>query len=293
MEHGLFRCASCKATLDCAADAAIVCGTCGARYPIEASVPVLLKDHGAHVQEIAAAQQANPEWYVAAQPPEEASPWRHHLRKRRQYVEAVLKRELERRGWRKAPRLLDLGCGDGNNLLWLGAYAERLYGSDYNPVRTARARARCPDATVYMADLLEYPTVDDAFDVIFFNHVIEHIPEDMLALETVWRILKPGGLLILGTPNEGAWWWQLAYKRSPEIRATTDHVHFYTAGTIEAKMRAAGLAVTEIEHLGWGPPDWELDGRWRQHKWVDDLFERVGRSILRSQASSLYLIATK
>ncbi len=236
---------------------------------------------------------SNPDWYVLEQPPEMASPWRHHLRKRRRYVEAVLRRELNLRHLTQVPALLDLGCGDGNNLAWLAPFGERVYGSDYNLIRLARARKRCPDATLFLADILDYAARDSCFDVIFFNHVIEHIRDDGRALQSVQRILKPGGVLVLGTPNEGAWWWQLAYRRAPEVFAGTDHVHFYTADTIGRKMVAAGLRLVETKHLGWGPPDWAWDGRLRQHKWLDDLFEHIGRILLPRQASSLYLIATK
>jgi len=287
------RCPVCRqAALARAADA-VRCGACGTLFPCADGVPVLVRDPGAHEADLARAREVNPLWYGAEQPAEEASPWRHHIRKRRLYLERALAREFARRSWSKALNVLDLGCGDGNHLPWLSGYAERLYGSDYNIVRLARARRRrAPDATLFLADILDYPTEDAAFDLVFFHHVIEHIPDDAAALATVRRILRPGGLLVLGTPNEGSWWWQLAYRRAPEVRATTDHVHFYTAQTLGAKMRAAGLTVTEVHHMGWGPPDFALDGRWRQHKWVDDLFEVVGKLALRRQASSLYVLAT-
>jgi SAM-dependent methyltransferase len=223
--------------------------------------------------------------------PESSSPWRHHLRKRRRYVEGVLASTLAARGQARFGRLLDLGCGDGNNLHWLATYAERLYGSDYNAVRLARARARVPAATLFLADILDYPAADGAFDCVFFNHVLEHIADDVRALASVRRILAPDGLLVLGVPNEGCWWWQLAYRRAPETLATTDHVHFYTADTVTARLREGGFAVTAVEHLGWGPPDWQWDGRLRGYKLLDDVFEWFGRRLLPQQASSLYLIA--
>ena len=256
-------------------------------------MPVLVRDVQGLATQIYEARRVNPAWYLAEQPPESVSPWRHHLKKRRQFVEGVLGRELARRDKERAARLLDLGCGDGNHLLWLKRFAEDLYGCDYNIVRLARARARARDATLFLADILDFPAADGAFDVIFFNHVIEHIPDDLGALSTVRRLLAPGGLLVLGTPNEGAWWWQLAYKRAPDMRATTDHVHFYTAETLAEKVRTVGLDIVEIKHMGWGPPDWRLDGRIRKYKFLDDLFEFVGRRLLLRQASSLYLVAQK
>ena len=64
-------------------------------------------------------------------------------------------------------------------------------------------------------------------DVVFLNHVLEHVPDDEGALRSVRRVLRPGGLLILGVPNEGCGWWQLAYRLQPKSRAQSDHVHFY------------------------------------------------------------------
>lgn len=269
----------------------VACTKCGAKYEAADGVPVFTTDVEQLRDQIADARRVNPLWYEDVQPAEVASPWRHHLKKRRLYVQRVLERHIKNTG--PAARILDLGCGDGNNLTWLSQYASRAYGSDYNPVRLTRAKVLNPDATLFLADILDYPAEEDAFDIIFFNHVIEHIPDDIAALKAVYRILKPGGLLVLGTPNEGAWWWQWAYRRDAESLKTSDHCHFYTAQTIDAKLKIAGFDVTQIHHMGWGPPDWALDGKIRQKKWVDDLFTAIGRVVLPRQASSLYLIATK
>lgn len=292
-ELDCFRCLECSAGSADVGARELRCGDCGQRYAVASGVPILVTDWAGHEAEIVEAQRVNPTWYLQEQPPEQNSPWRHHLRKRRRYVAGVLRAELARLACDRVPRLLDLGCGDGTNLSWLTNYAARLYGSDYNLLRLSRARARLPDATLFLADILDYPAKSDFFDVVFFNHVIEHIEDDRGALATVFRVIRPGGLLILGTPNEGAWWWQWAYRRAPEVRETTDHVHFYTAETIAAKMIDAGFQMMEIEHLGWGPPDWYLDGKLRKYKILDDLFEIVGRVLLPRQASSLYLTARR
>lgn len=287
------RCIRCQAGPLVAAPDAWHCPSCGVHYSLRDGIAVLVRDATTHEQRLMEARAQNPTWYVAEQPVADASPWRHHLAKRRRYVESALARELKRRGMARAPRLLDLGCGDGTNLAWLERFTDTIYGSDYNLLRLDRARLRCPKATLFLADLLDYPAQDGAFDVIFFNHVIEHIKDDIAALRAVQRILAPNGLLVLGTPNEGCWWWQMAYRRDPASLASTDHVHFYTADTIAARMRAAGLRVTETHHLGWGPPDWHWDARLRGHKFLDDLFEAVGRVAVPRQASSLYLLATR
>ena len=285
------RCPHCREGKLVPAEGALRCVACTKISALENGVAALVADFGTHAAELERARTINPLWYVEEQLPEATSPWRHHLKKRRLYVQKLLGSELKRRGTDKVPALLDLGCGDGNHLKWLSAYAEASYGCDYNMVRLARARAQNPQATIFLADILDFPAFDGSFDIIFFNHVIEHIRDDVRALQTVKRLLAPGGLLVLGTPNEGAWWWQLAYKRDPQSMETTDHVHFYTAETLTERMRATGLVIEEVHHMGWGPPDWRLDGRIRKYKIVDDAFELFGRALLPRQASSLYVAA--
>jgi SAM-dependent methyltransferase len=299
-------------------DGAVVCGTCASRFPVVytksksserqgvmpgipsnpiggggGGIPVLLADPVIHEKILTEARAVNPEWYITEQPLEAVSPWRHHLRKRREYVQRILRQRLRARNQERFSALLDLGCGDGNNSIWLKEFTENLYASDYNMVRLARAKVFIPESTVFLADVLRYPAADSSFDVIFFNHVLEHIPDDRGALREVWRILKPDGLLVLGVPNEGAWWWQMAYKRNPQSLQTTDHRHFYTAASVCALLREAGFVCNTVTHMGWGPPDWTWDMKLRKYKILDDLFDVFGRLFLPRQASSLYVLAVK
>jgi ubiquinone/menaquinone biosynthesis C-methylase UbiE len=266
---------------------------CEEEHPVECvdGIPILIRDYRAIRAAIAEAEAAGrTDWYEAQQATQFSGPYRHHVRKRRAYVTSVLERfAAARPGVRTG---LDLGCGDGEHLGWLAGHVTELYGSDYNVLRLRRAQAR-GSATVVLADVTAYPAADDAFDVIFFNHVLEHVQDDLAALREVRRILSPGGLVVLGTPNEGAAFWRLAYALQPESRRSTDHVHFYTARALAARCEEAGFVVTELHPIGWGVPHWRLDSRIRGVKAVDDAFEAVGRRVLRSQATSLYALLTK
>lgn len=51
-----------------------------------------------------------------------------------------------------------------------------------------------------LLDITSIPYDDESFDVIICNHVLEHIPDDMLALRELFRVLKPGGWAILQVP---------------------------------------------------------------------------------------------
>jgi ubiquinone/menaquinone biosynthesis C-methylase UbiE len=231
-------------------------------------------------------------WYEAPQALQWTGPYRHHLQKRRAYLDSVLSRFVAAAGAQPLTGL-DMGCGDGTHLAWLRGYVSELYGSDYNLSRLPRARSHNKTRCVFMADITNYPVRDNMFDVIYFNHVIEHIPNDAAALAEAYRVLKPGGLLILGTPNEGVWFWQLAYRLQPRMLRLSDHVQFYTAETLEAKCRSAGFSVRETKHIGYGVPHWTLDAGLRQFKVLDDLFETVGQVVCPKQATSLYLLLSK
>jgi ubiquinone/menaquinone biosynthesis C-methylase UbiE len=281
-----FRCPVCRSAL--AGD------SCEKGHPIAYSdgIPVLLRDPAAIEALIVEARGSErAAWYEETQDDVLSGPYRHHVRKRRAYVESVLRAfSAERPGDRIG---LDLGCGDGAHLGWLAEHVTALYGSDYNVLRLERARSRGVATALAVADVTDYPAADDSFDAVFFNHVIEHIPDDGRALREIHRILRPGGVVVLGTPNEGAAFWQLAYRLQPELRRTTDHVHFYTAGSLVAKCREAGFGIRHVKPIGWGVPHWGWDARTRGSKLLDDAFERVGRRWLPSQATSLYVVLTK
>lgn len=293
MQSDFFRCLQCGNSTVKKHEDSWICTKCNTAYPLLNGIPILVKNWEIHQNELEQAKKVKPGWYLEEQPAEQVSPWRHHIKKRRMYIQHEIESHLAAQGNQKFNKVLDLGCGDGNHLEYLKNYANVLYGSDYNLVRLARSQAKYNHASLFLADILDYPAQDNFFDMVFFHHVIEHITEDQKALETIFRILKPGGLLILGTPNEGAWWWQLAYKLQPETLKSTDHVQFYTAKTLSTRMHNAKFNIQKIKHIGWGPPHWGLDARIRGYKWVDDTFESFGKIFFPQQSSSLYIIASK
>jgi SAM-dependent methyltransferase len=150
--------------------------------------------------------------------------------------------------------VLDAGCGDGINLLGLPRAAAAnglrmtLVGVDYNPLRLARAVQVSPQARLSRASLYQLPFPSGVIDIGLCNHVLEHVPELSAALAELSRVLSPGGLLILGVPNEGCLMGRLRNRIvQPSIGRTTDHVHFFTGGTLEAAVRSAGLRPLRVE----------------------------------------------
>ena len=221
-------------------------------------IPLLVRDRQAIEAIIAEArQQGLDAWYTKPQLGQWAGPYRHHVIKRKQWVEGVIGRAGQRAVAAEPSVGLDLGCGDGyQSSTGCSPISLALYGSDYNLLRLLRAAKLGIDARLFMADICNYPAEDDCFDVIFFNHVLGTHPGRCRRASGSRRILKPGAA-DLGVPNEGAAFWQLAYRLQPKIRATSDHQHFYTANSVAAQCKAAGLTVRESssDRMGRAPLD--------------------------------------
>ncbi len=105
----------------------------------------------------------------------------------------------------KGSKILDLGCGRGEFLRGFIKCGLNGYGVD----QSAIAKSICPEAEILQSDLENEPLPynDNYFDVIYSKSVLEHFyyPEK-LVLE-IYRILKPGGLVITMVPD-----WEAVYK---------------------------------------------------------------------------------
>jgi SAM-dependent methyltransferase len=77
-------------------------------------------------------------------------------------------------------------------------------GVDFDPKAVEQARDK-HGLTMYAGELREVAYAQDAFDAITLNHVIEHLPEPIEVLTECRRILRPGGHLVVITPNVNSW----------------------------------------------------------------------------------------
>ncbi len=116
------------------------------------------------------------------------------------------------------------------------------------------------------ANILELPFQDNSFDVVFCNHVLEHIEDDSKAMSELFRVMKPGGFGIFQVPQElnRAHTYEDFSITEPEKRAKEfgqyDHVRIYGKDYFE-RLRKAGFTVDEV-HYSAGI-DSELSDRYR------------------------------
>lgn len=102
---------------------------------------------------------------------------------------------------------LEIGCGEGNNLLRLARHA-KCFGVDLFPRKIHFAAAEIPAANFAVADAEHLPYPDGAFQSLLIRDLLHHIEEPRRVLEEAVRVLAPGGRLFLLEPNA----------RSPVVR---------------------------------------------------------------------------
>jgi SAM-dependent methyltransferase len=127
----------------------------------------------------------------------------HRQRRALDLVVAALRRRTE-----PTARVLDVGCGDGSFLAHLAAKvadpAVAYVGVDYSEYQLAKA-ARLP-FEFHACDLGEgIPLPDKSVDIVHAAEIIEHLYDPDLLVEECARVLRPGGHLVITTPNLQAW----------------------------------------------------------------------------------------
>lgn len=173
-----------------------------------------------------------------------------------------------RRCFPKGARILEIGCIPPILTLALARHGYRVEGLDVAPDRFAGTIARF-GLVVHRCDLEREPLpfADASFDGVLFNEILEHLRGDLIAIfEEVLRVLKPGGRLILTTPNvrsvEGVLRFLFAgrsiscgggiYDEYIKLRTIghMGHVREYTVREITEFLVRLGFEVETIVHRG-------------------------------------------
>jgi SAM-dependent methyltransferase len=127
-----------------------------------------------------------------------------------------LRELLRRRGaegrWRRPPfqldgiepgAVLEVGCGAGELLAQFAARGWETYGID--PGAAAAAAAARRGAEVHTGTLDDQPWPAASFQLVVFQHSLEHIPDPVAAVRAATELLAPGGLLLVDVPNWASW----------------------------------------------------------------------------------------
>lgn len=152
-------------------------------------------------------------------------------------------------------RVLDVGCGEGwftAELARAGAHAVGVEVAE-EPLRRARRRDS-QLAFELVASAVAWPFSDAEFDAVWAGEVIEHVPDTAGWLSELRRVLRPGGVLLLSTPDHGPLSVLASALRPRRLDAwldpRSDHVRFYTRRTLAALLDDFGFVAVDVRGSG-------------------------------------------
>src|SRR5215207_4997163 len=104
--------------------------------------------------------------------------------------------------WCVGATVLDAGCGEGYGAELLRAAGARwVLPLDYDPAVVSHVRRGYPAVSPVRANLVRLPCRDESVDVVAALQVVEHLWEQRRFVGECARVLRPGGMLLMSTPN--------------------------------------------------------------------------------------------
>ncbi|MFQ5667998.1 MAG: glycosyltransferase [Candidatus Binatia bacterium] len=162
---------------------------------------------------------------------------RHWQRRRHRIITAMA---------RGAGRTLDVGCGSSvilqslNNAVGLDVLANKLrYMRQYG-------------VPLVRGSVTALPVRDGRFDCVVCSQVIEHLPADPVIFDELIRVLRPGGLLILGTPDYDTVGWRTIeplYGVAAPGGYKDEHITHYTRASLSELAARHGLEIVEHAYV--------------------------------------------
>jgi SAM-dependent methyltransferase len=138
--------------------------------------------------------------------------------------------------------VLELGCGEGRGIEQVLPVVDSYLGLDKIDEVIQKLKLKYPGAEFKKAVFPPVSFIEqDRFDYIFSFQVIEHIRNDRLFLEEIYRMLRPGGVAIITTPN-----FKMSLSRNPwHIREYTAKELLGLSSQIFDEVEAGGIAGNE------------------------------------------------
>lgn len=176
--------------------------------------------------------------------------------------------------------ILDVGCGDGNKMLFLLEQGfDNVCGVEY-----------C--SSMYKRRLREYPNLkmtegnaenliffnSESFDVTYYCHVLEHLPNPELAILEASRILKKGGACIIGIPNGYHLADKLMRMAQILIYRKTDHLQKFSSKDMINLLESNGFVIEKVTKT-YGSFDFIFDKRIVVPKFIKEVVYKICKKI--------------
>lgn len=147
-----------------------------------------------------------------------------------------LLQNLKRRGI-VGSSLLEVGCGYGYLLDEAQVDFSLRVGTDFSAKAVARAQSSA--ARVYQGGIKAVPN-QEQFDCVISAHVIEHVYDPEAFIHSLKAHTKPGGVVVIATPDMGSLWRRIMGRRWPSFKLP-EHILYFDKESLSRVMTQAGL----------------------------------------------------
>lgn len=160
--------------------------------------------------------------------------------------------------------VLEAGCGEGYGADVLAERAKAVIGLDYDELTTKHVAKKYPRVSMLRGNLVTLPVGEECIDIVANLQVIEHLWEQERFLTECARVLKPGGRLLITTPN------RITFSPGRDTPLNPFHTRELSAAELTELLVEAGFQVELMAGLNHGPRLREAD-------------ERFGGSVIQAQ----------
>ncbi len=136
--------------------------------------------------------------------------------------------------------VLEAGCGEGYGADLIADEARHVIGLDYDESAVAHVRARYPRVEMRHGNLARLPLPDGAVDVVVNFQVIEHLWDQGQFVVECCRVLRPGGVLLVSTPN------RITFSPGRDTPINPFHTRELNAAELTELLMAAGFSVESM-----------------------------------------------
>jgi 2-polyprenyl-3-methyl-5-hydroxy-6-metoxy-1,4-benzoquinol methylase len=160
-------------------------------------------------------------------------------------------------------RVLDVGCSSGYLAQPLSERGNTIVGLELDPAAAREAEGFCERVLVGDVETMELPLEPASFDVVLCGDVVEHLRDPRAALARLRPFLRPGGRLVLSTPNVANWAIRLSllggrWRYTDRGILDRSHTHLFTRATLRETIESAGYRVERIDFTVPVPGDSDL-----------------------------------